>query len=246
MEPININTISSKQCVRSFVLTALGLEYTTMTKSKINRFRRQLLSVAGAASIVPPLAWAATLLPTPRQSTGPFYPEHLPLDDDNDLTRVAGHNGLAQGQSTDLMGRVIDTNGRPLTSVRIEIWQCDANGRYHHPRDTRQVPLDKNFQGHGHTITDTEGNYRFRTILPVQYPGRTPHIHTAVFPSGHKPLVTQIYIKDEPRNAQDFLFNRIPVEQRPLVMAEFKPASGGDAQFVAQFNLVIGATPQQA
>lgn len=217
-----------------------------MTKSTINRLRRKLLTVAGVAGVAPHLAWAATLSPTPRQSTGPFYPKQLPLDDDNDLTRVAGRNGLAQGQSTDLTGRVVDTNGRPLTGVRIEIWQCDANGRYHHPRDTRQVALDENFQGHGHAITGAEGNYRFRTILPVQYPGRTPHIHTAVFPPGHNPLVTQIYIKDEPRNAQDFLFNRIPVEQRPLVMAEFKPTSGGDTEFVAQFNLVIGATPQQA
>ena len=217
-----------------------------MTQSTINRLRRQLLTVAGAVGVAPHLAWAETLLPTPRQSTGPFYPEQLPLDDDNDLTRVAGRNGLAQGQSTDLTGRVVDTNGRPLTGVRIEIWQCDANGRYHHPRDSRQVALDENFQGHGHTSTDTEGTYRFRTILPVQYPGRTPHIHTAVFLSGHNPLVTQIYIKDEPRNAQDFLFNRIPVEQRPLVVAEFKPTSGGDTEFVAQFNLVVGATPQQA
>ena len=217
-----------------------------MTKSPINRLRRKLLTVAGVAGVAPHLAWAETLLPTPPQSTGPFYPEQLPLDDDNDLTRVTGRNGLAKGQRTDLSGRIVDTNGRPLTGVRIEIWQCDANGRYHHPRDNRQVALDEHFQGHGHAITDAAGNYRFRTIRPVQYPGRTPHIHAAVFPSGHRPFVTQIYIKDEPRNAQDFLFNSIPVERRPLVMAEFKPTNGGDTEFVAQFNLVIGATPQQA
>jgi protocatechuate 3,4-dioxygenase beta subunit len=192
------------------------------------------------------LAWAEALLPTPRQSAGPFYPVQLPLDDDNDLTQVAGRNGLAKGRITDLFGRIVDTNGRPLTGVRIEIWQCDANGRYHHPRDNQPVAVDENFQGHGHTTTDADGSYRFRTIRPVYYPGRTPHIHAAVLPPGHSPLVTQIYIKDEPRNAQDFLFNRIPVERRSMVLADFKPTVSGDTEFVAQFDLVIGATPNQA
>ncbi len=231
--------------VSSIISASKRSENTTMTKSTTNRLRRKLLGAAGVVGVTPYLAWAETLLPTPRQSTGPFYPQQLPLDDDNDLTRVAGRVGLAKGQTTDLSGRIVDINGRPMTGVRIEIWQCDANGRYHHPRDNRQVALDENFQGHGHAITDAEGNYRFRTILPVQYPGRTPHIHTAVFPSGHNPLVTQIYIKDEPRNVQDFLFNRIPVERRPLVMAEFRPTNGGDTEFNAQFDLVIGATPKQ-
>ena len=153
---------------------------------------------------------------------------------------------MAKGHSTVLSGRLVDTNERPLTGVRIEIWQCDANGRYHHHRDNRAVALDENFQGHGHTTTDASGSYKFRTILPVRYPGRTPHIHVAVLPSGRSSLVTQIYIKGEPHNAQDFLFNKIPVEQRSMVVAEFKPAGGGDTDFVAQFNLVIGATPNQA
>lgn len=196
--------------------------------------------------MAPHLAWAELLSPTPRQSAGPFYPEQLPLDDDNDLTRVSGRSGLAKGQITDLSGRVVDPNGRPVTGVRVEIWQCDANGRYHHPRDNRQVVQDENFQGHGHTITDTDGNYRFRTIRPVRYPGRTPHIHAAVFPGGQDPLITQIYIKGEPQNAHDFLFNRIPAEQRPLVTADFKPTGDGDTRFAARFDLVFGYTPQQA
>jgi protocatechuate 3,4-dioxygenase beta subunit len=217
-----------------------------MTRPTFNRLRRKLLATAGVAGIAPHLAWAEVLLPTPRQSAGPFYPVQLPLDDDNDLTQIAGRKGLAKGQSTDLFGRIVDTNGRPLTGVRIEIWQCDANGRYHHPRDNQPVAVDENFQGHGHAITDANGSYRFRTIRPVYYPGRTPHIHAAVLPSGHSPLVTQIYIKDEPRNTRDYLFNSIPVERRSMVVAEFKPTVSGDTEFVAQFNLVIGATPNQA
>ncbi len=217
-----------------------------MTRPNIDRLRRTLLTAAGLAGVAPHFTWAQALLPTPRQSAGPFYPDQLPLDDDNDLTRVTGRSGSAKGQSTELAGRVLDTNGRPLQGVRVEIWQCDANGRYHHPRDNRSVALDENFQGHGHTVTDDQGAYRFRTILPVPYPSRTPHIHAAVLPSGHRPLVTQIYIKGEPRNAKDFLFNRIPVEQRPLVVADFKPTGGGDTEFAARFDLVVGATPEQA
>jgi protocatechuate 3,4-dioxygenase beta subunit len=124
--------------------------------------------------------------PTPRQSAGPFYPEELPLDDDNDLTHVAGQQQTASGQITDLDGRILDQNGRPLGGVRIEIWQCDINGRYRHPRDTSDLPIDPAFQGIGHTISDRLGRYRFRTIRPMSYPGRTPHIHVAVFPTGEK------------------------------------------------------------
>lgn len=217
-----------------------------MAKTTICQARRKILAVAGAVSVAPFLAWGKSLPPTPRQTAGPFYPEQLPADDDSDLTRVAGRTGLAKGQITDLTGRIMDTSGRGLDGVRIEIWQCDANGRYHHPRDSRQTVLDENFQGHGHARTDANGSYRFRTILPVRYPGRTPHIHTAAFLPGREPYVTQIYIKDEPRNAEDFLFNRIPVERRELVVAEFNPTGGGDTEFVAEFNLVIDATPEQA
>lgn len=219
---------------------------TAMTKSATNHLRRRLLTAAGIVGAAPHLSWAASLLRTPTQPAGPFYPDTLPLDDDNDLTRVAGRSGSAKGQTTDLSGQILDTNGRPLTTVRVEIWQCDANGRYHHPRDNRGVAPDENFQGHGHTVTNADGSYRFRTILPVPYPGRTPHIHAAVFPPGQRPFVTQIYIKDEPRNERDFLFNSIPAERRPLAMAEFKPVSNGEIEYVAQFNFVIGATAEQA
>jgi protocatechuate 3,4-dioxygenase beta subunit len=208
--------------------------------------RRKLLSAIGGLSLMPHLAWAEKLLPTPRQTTGPFYPEELPLDDDNDLTRVAGRPGMASGQITDLTGRVLDTNGRPIGGVRVEIWQCDANGLYHHPRDRRSRDRDENFQGHGHTVSDETGNYRFRTIRPVPYPGRTPHIHAMVLPAGTDPLVTQIYVTDEPGNARDFLFRSVPEERRSLVAAEFKPDPRGTTDLVAQFDFVVGVTPGQA
>ncbi len=102
--------------------------------------------------------------------------------------------------------------------------------------------LDANFQGHGHAICDSAGRYRFRTIRPVPYPGRTPHIHMAVFPTGAKPFVTQLYVKDEPRNAYDFLFNHVPAEQRHLVVADFVPAKNHEVELNADFDIVLGGT----
>lgn len=216
-----------------------------MTRSQTDFFRRRLLAFTGSFFAWPYLTWAGALQPTPRQTSGPFYPEALPLDDDNDLTRVAGQGTIAAGRITDLIGRVLDTNGNPLAGTRVEIWQCDANGRYHHPRDRGPGTPDENFQGHGRATTDNDGNYRFRTIRPVPYPGRTPHIHAAVFPSGGINLVTQIYVEGEPRNGGDFIFRGIPEAQRPLVLAAFLPAERPGVEFEARIDLVIGATPDQ-
>ena len=191
-----------------------------------------------------PAVAAGLLQPTPRQPAGPFYPLELPIDDDADLTFVEGGTGRAMGHVTELSGRVLDTSGHPLRGMRVEIWQCDANGRYHHPHDRGGEDVDANFQGHGHALTDDGGRYRFRTIHPVPYPGRTPHIHVAVFPDDAPAFVTQLYVRNEPRNVEDFLFSRIPAERRPLVVAEFVPVGGGAGRaFDARFDIVLGATP---
>ena len=209
----------------------------------IRRFdgkRRRLLLGAAGVLAAGPLKAAQSLLPaTPPQTAGPFYPLELPLDDDNDLTVVRGRTGRPGGQITDLSGRLLDRNGRALPNVRIEIWQCDANGRYHHPYDDGDRPADENFQGHGRTLSSRQGEYRFRTIRPVPYPGRTPHIHLAVFPPGHRPFVTQLYVKGDPRNDMDFVYRRVPVEQRDLVLAEFLPTGQTDVEFRAGFDVVL-------
>jgi protocatechuate 3,4-dioxygenase beta subunit len=169
--------------------------------------RRRMLEIAAGCAAVFSLGGAgraATLPPTPRQTAGPFYPLSMPADSDNDLVRVAGHNGTAKGTIAYVGGRVLDLDERPLSGMRVEIWQCDTNGRYHYVRDDRaDAPLDDDFQGYGQTITDGTGGYRFRTIRPVPYPGRTPHIHFAVSGPGLAPFTTQMYIAGEPLNERD-------------------------------------------
>jgi len=208
----------------------------------IDRKRRKLmlglsgLIAAGASGTV------AALMPTPRQTSGPFYPDTLPLDDDNNLTEVAGKTGKAKGIISDVNGRIVDINGNPLRDMRIEIWQCDANGRYRHSRENASRPIDENFQGHGFTLTNLQGLYRFRTIRPVRYPGRTPHIHVAVFPAGERPFITQLYIAGEKRNDTDFLYNDIPGDKRHLVTAEFKPSNTPAAEQQALFDIILNRT----
>jgi protocatechuate 3,4-dioxygenase, beta subunit len=185
--------------------------------------RRRLLGGAGALAASAALpAGAAGLIATPPQSTGPFYPLSLPLDADNDLVIVEGQPERAAGTILHLWGRVLDPDGRPVRRARIEIWQCDALGVYHHSRD-RRGPADANFQGFGATTADDQGAYRFRTIEPVPYPGRTPHIHFKIAGPGFEPLTTQMYLAGQPLNAQDGLYRRLG-EQARLVTVRLDPA----------------------
>lgn len=204
--------------------------------------RRQVLLGIGGLLITSPTVALQALLPTPRGPAGPFYPNRPPADDDSDLTRVSGRPRTASGEHTELSGRLLDRNGNAIAGGRLEIWQCDANGRYHHPRDSGG-PLDLNFQGFGHTVTDDAGRYRFRTIKPVPYPGRTPHIHMAVWAPGRRAFVTQLYVRGEPRNSRDFLFRRIPVESRERAMAAFRRVTGETLTYRAEFDVVLDVTP---
>src|ERR1700746_2094196 len=170
--------------------------------------RRRMLEVFAASaaglSLLRSRVEAATLPPTPEQTAGPFYPQWFPADTDNDLVHVTGRSGTAKGTVTQIGGRILAPDGRPVSGVRVEIWQCDANGRYHYVRDDRAAPPpDDNFQGYGQTTTDGAGGYQFPTIRPVPYPGRTPHIHFAVSGPGIQRFITQMYIAGEPLNDRD-------------------------------------------
>ena len=211
--------------------------------------RRQLLALAagtlcGGASFA---AFAQNLFRTPAQSLGPFYPE-TPLEKDADLVTVSGQTGIAKGEITHLSGRVLDRNGRPIKDVLVEVWQCNAYGRYHHPRDSSDRPLDPNFQGYGSTTTGESGSYAFRTIRPVPYPGRTPHIHFRLVGRGFQPFVTQMYIAGHPQNERDGLLRSVgDAKARSALLANFLPikAPSGTMEYTAQFDIVLGVTPQQ-
>jgi protocatechuate 3,4-dioxygenase beta subunit len=184
---------------------------------------------------------AAELAPTPRQTAGPFYPQIFPVDYDNDLVHVTGHKGAAKGTVIDLSGRVLEASGRPVPGLRVEIWQCDANGRYHYVHDaSADRPLDDDFQGYGQSLTDAAGGYRFRTIRPVPYPGRTPHIHFAVSGRGLPRFTTQMYVAGEPLNARDGVLMSIrdPAARARLIVS-LQPAAEAGA-LAGSFDIVLG------
>lgn len=210
------------------------------------RQRRRLLTTTAAAAGVLLSPWplqAAVLRRTPRQAEGPFYPVAIPADSDNNLVQVAGRAAPASGEVIQIQGRVLDDQGRPLAGARVEIWQCDAFGRYHHPND-RGGHADPNFQGFGHTTADDRGGYAFRTIKPVPYPGRTPHIHFAVRGPGVEPLTTQMYLAGHPLNARDFLYNAIrdPAARDSVTVAFHRSPDPGQASEVGRFDLVLGSS----
>ena len=208
----------------------------------INHRRRGLLQAAASSLALGVLPARAALAPTPRQTVGPFYPQQLPLDHDNDLVRIRGRANAALGEVSHLSGRVLDMQGQPLAHTRVEIWQCDAQGFYHHADDRGRAARDGGFQGFGQTLTDVQGRYRFRTIKPVPYPGRTPHIHAQVVPASGRPFATQIYIRGHAANEKDFLFSRLDVAERQRVEAAFERWDGDDAMWTARFDLVVPGT----
>lgn len=203
--------------------------------------RRTFLALAAGTLLAATKSARAQLAKTPNQTAGPFYPNKLPLDSDNDLLRIKGHKQNAKGVSSNVVGRVLDRAGRPVADAKVEIWQCDANGRYHHPDDTNDAPLDENFQAYGSTATDLEGRYRFRTIKPVPYPGRTPHIHFRITSPGGDKLTTQLYIDGHPGNQKDGLFRRLGSDARKMAAsAKFIENPDDSAKLMARWDAIIG------
>jgi protocatechuate 3,4-dioxygenase beta subunit len=213
------------------------------------RFLQRL--AAGAALGVPayfftPGAFAQELVRTPDQTEGPFYPDRLPLDTDNDLIVVNSGITPAVGQITHLSGRVLDARGTPVRNATVEIWQVDNNGAYLHSRTSNRERRDANFQGFGRFLTGSTGEYYFRTIKPVPYPGRTPHIHVKVKVRGQRDLDTQCYIRGEQRNETDGILNAIrDARARASLIVDFAPVQGSRINEVAaRFDIVLGFTPQ--
>jgi protocatechuate 3,4-dioxygenase beta subunit len=167
----------------------------------------------------------------------------LPLERDNDLTQVAGRSGSAYGVITDVTGVLMDASGQPLAGVQIEIWQVNGYGRYHHPDDLQDKPLDPSFQGFGRTVTDASGAYRFRTVRPVAYPGRAPHIHFALSDPRFATFYTQMYVDGAPENAEDFLLSSLrDVNARRSLIAKLEPSGLRGAELAARFDITLGKT----
>lgn len=211
--------------------------------------RRFLRSVAlTTAFFAVPGAYAAQLTRTPPQTEGPFYPDKLPLDTDNDLIIVNDTLTPAAGEITWLSGRVLDSRGDPIRNALVEIWQCDNSGVYLHSKSGGNVEKkDRNFQGFGRFLTGSTGEYLFRTIKPVPYPGRAPHIHVAVKMKGKKELITQCYVKGLPANEKDGIWKNLDAKGRAAVTVAFNPLKGSRAgELAGKFDIVMGLTPEQA
>jgi len=153
---------------------------------------------------------AAVVDPTPSQTIGPFFPVQRLLEADADLTRIKGHRNRAKGTVIEVTGRVLDRYGKPVSGARLDLWQCNAAGRYAHPNDVATAPLDPDFQGFAAIRTDRNGDWRITTIKPAGYESpighRTPHIHFDVSGRAHR-LITQMYFADETAtNAKDLLY----------------------------------------
>jgi len=207
----------------------------------MNAGRRQFLQSTGALAASTSLsAWATDLLPTPAQMRGPFYPVTFPLDQDNDLVSVRGRTGIAYGVVTNIAGQVLDDRGHPQAGVRVEIWQVNGYGRYHHAGDGSGKPIDPNFQGYGTALTAADGSYRFRTVRPIAYPGRAPHIHFAVTRHDFGTFTTQMYVAGAPENERDFLLSAIRDRRaRATLIVALVPSSATGGELAGEFNIVL-------
>jgi protocatechuate 3,4-dioxygenase beta subunit len=204
------------------------------------------VGAVGAAAYFTPGVFAQQLIQTPRQTEGPFYPDKMPLDTDNDLLIINDAITPAVGAITYLSGRILDRRGQPIRNALVEIWQVDNHGAYLHSGSMNRDKRDTNFQGFGRFLTGSTGQYSFRTIKPVAYPGRPPHIHFAVKLKGQDKFTTQCYVKGEPGNERDSIFKAIrDAKARESLLVDFAPIKGARlGELAARFDIILGFTPE--
>ncbi len=213
--------------------------------------RRQFLHgvTIGAATLAAPGAFAQALA-TAVTGDGPFYPDRLPLDTDNDLLILNDRLTPAVGEIAHFTGRLFAENGAPVRNAFIEIWQSDVNGSYIHTQG-RNAKVDANFQGYGRFLTDAEGRYYFRTIKPVPYTlqgqFRAPHIHVAVSKAGKRIMATQALVKGHEANARDLITQRMKDSKLlDTLLVEYRPLPGSTlGELTANFDIRLGTTAQE-
>lgn len=214
---------------------------TLLPSSPVSPLTLRRRTVA-AALVAAPALWlgvraqpAAGLRATPAQTEGPYYPVVFPKDSDHDLLRN-GALAYPEGQSAWVEGSVSDLAGKPVAGAQVEIWQCDHAGHYHHPGDGGKA--DRRFQGFGRVAVGADGRYRFRTLRPVAYAGRTPHIHVKVKLGQRELLTTQLYVAGDPGNTRDFLWRSLGEAERAALTVPFALGSDG---LQARFPIVVSA-----
>ncbi len=213
--------------------------------------RRLMLGVAATTVVSGRQAFANVRTATPEQTEGPFYPRVLPVDSDNDLVQMRGSPARAMGTVLHLQGRVLNVSGMPVPGgTTVEIWQCDSRGLYDHPNQARRELRDAAFQGYGSVLTDAAGRYTFRTLVPVAYPGRAPHIHLKVETPETRRLTTQFYLAGDPRNERDFVWRqavrRNPRDQAMIEM-RLEAANGLEAgAYTTWMDILMPSSPPRA
>lgn len=170
-------------------------------------------ALATATLLAAGAARGADMRETPTQTIGPFYPIRRLREADADLTWIKGHRNRAKGTVIEVSGRILDRHGNPAQGARLELWQCNTFGRYAHPNDVSNAPLDPDFQGFAALTSGRQGEWRITTIKPAGYDSpigqRTPHIHLDVQGRAQR-LITQMYFpEDAAANAQDAIYKEM-------------------------------------
>jgi protocatechuate 3,4-dioxygenase beta subunit len=215
--------------------------------------RRSFLHGLAAGGIAPfsaPGVFAQELVETGTTTEGPFYPDALPLDTDNDLLVINDAITPAVGEITHLTGRVLTKSGQPVRNAFVEIWQVDHTGSYVHTGGRQPTGFDKNFQGYGRFLSDSKGQYYFRTIKPIEYTligiFRTAHIHVAVSQNGRRVFTSQLLVNGHPANARDSVVRNLEPRALKTLLVDFKALPGTKlGELSASFDIVLGVTPNE-
>ena len=222
--------------------------HTTGSVHGRRRFLRGL--TLGIAACTARGVFAQQLAETAKTGEGPFYPNKLPLDADNDLLIINDAVTPAVGTIAHLSGRVLTAAGQPVRNAFVEIWQADNTGSYLNTSGRQETGNDGNFQGYGRFLSDVKGQYYFRTIKPVDYTlieiFRAPHIHVAISRNGRRIFTTQLLVAGHPANARDPVVQELDRRALQTLLVDFRPLPGSKVgELTACFDVVLGRTARE-